>query len=499
MSDTLVLLSKIAALRQRLEQVQGLVNDAGSEAASLLERAAEPDRVRALEQKVAAGARQYALLDTALRQLPSNPSPTGEGVILPKQLTARACRLLKRGRDLLGQLRTLADEPLLAPALDPDAEGAGARAGPRGEADPLLVLYRETAAMTETVLRTVQAFPDAPSAQLRLCEGLEATVSVIADRLAVIAAAVNQRRRETDRLDQLAEWLTALATGRPVDVQPFISLGEVLLAEAQQGRPLRFLHAGPEQPARFVAGHSLTTAQIVARVVRHDPEWNGRSLEPVLAALVHDVGMLSVPAEVLAHPTALNDPQRRAVEKHVHAGTELARRLLPDGVWLAEAVGCHHERLDGTGYPGGLREAQIPALARLLTVCDIYAALCCPRPHRPALETRAALTDTLLLAEQGVLDRHHAERLLHLSFYPVGSVVELADGTNGVVVATHQGRRDWNTPARPVLALLTDAQGHVLPVPRHVDLAECDGPSIVRSLPPAERRQLLGRRYPEWI
>jgi len=76
-------------------------------------------------------------------------------------------------------------------------------------------------------------------------------------------------------------------------------------------------------------------------------------------------------------------------------------------------------------------------------------------------------------------------------------VVELADGAVGLVIATHGGRRDLNTPARPVLVLLTTPQGEALPSPRPLDLAECEGRSIVRTLPAVERRLLLGRRYPE--
>src|SRR5262249_55410203 len=144
------------------------------------------------------------------------------------------------------------------------------------------------------------------------------------------------------------------------------------------------------------------------------------------------------------------------------------------------------------------REFQLSALTRLLMVCDVYAAQCVPRPHRPARETRTALTDTLLMAEQGGLDRQHAERLLHLSFYPVGAAVELADGALGVVVASPGGRRDLTAPARPVVVLLTDSQGRFLPCPRPLDLATADSRSIVRTLQPAERRQRLGGRYPEW-
>jgi hypothetical protein len=125
--------------------------------------------------------------------------------------------------------------------------------------------------------------------------------------------------------------------------------------------------------------------------------------------------------------------------------------------------------------------------------------MCCPRPHRPARATRTALADTLLLAEQGLLDRHISERLLHLSFYPVGSVVELADGAVGVVVAAHGDWRDLATPSRPVVNLLTDTQGRFLAIPQTLDLAVCEGRSIVRSLSAEDRRALLGRRYPELI
>jgi hypothetical protein len=477
MSDTQVLLSKIAALRQRLEQAHGLIQDAGSTAASLLENG--PDAVSVLERKVAAGSRQHALLDTALRTLGVMGS---DGPALPAQLTSRAARLLRRGGELLAQLRAMTDEPRLL----------------QGEGDPLGELYRETVAMTDTVLRTVQAFPEAASAQVRLCEGLEAILKVVADRLVVFTGAIAARRRERGRLDALADLLGALAEGKPVEMGPLTSLAEAVQNDAQQALPLRWLSCPVEQPAHFVAAHGLLTAQVIARLTRHDPDWRNRPLEPILAALVHDVGMLRVPAEVLAKAGPLDDPERRAIEAHPALGAEALARLGPDVQWLVEASANHHERLDGTGYPAGLRDLQLKPLVRLLSVCDVYAALVSPRPHRAALETRTALTDTLLAAEKGALDRQQAERLLQLSFYPAGTAVELNDGAFGVVVATHAGRRDLAAPARPVVALVTDARGQPLPTPVHVDLAECEGRSVLRSLPPAERRELLGRHYPEW-
>ncbi|HWG45096.1 MAG TPA: HD domain-containing phosphohydrolase [Gemmataceae bacterium] len=490
MSETRVLLGKIQALRQRLEQAQGLANEARTAAAVLVEEtAAAGQRLVSFERLVEEGDEHNTHLDHLIRPLTGDNVP----LPLPRQLTSRARRVLERGRELLLRLRQLAD------AFDPSEASESATSSLFPRHDPLAKLYRETVALTDTALRMIPLFPDTTSAQLRLCEGLEAILNVVASRLLTLTAGVDRQRQEAGRVSCLAELLTALDTGRSIDKQPFLALAEEILQDAQECGPLRFLEGDPRRPAHFIACHSLTTARVLGRIIRHDPELRGRAMDALLAALVHDAGMLRVPPEILAHPGPLDDEQRRVVEAHCSIGVSLIAPLLLDSPWLAEVVSGHHERLDGTGYPDGLRDFQIKPLTRLLAVCDVYAGFCTRREYRPARETRTALTDTLLLAEQGQLDRHYAECLLHLSFYPIGSVVELADGAVGVVVATPQPRRDLSSPARPVVALLTDSQGRPLPLPHHVDLAQCDSPSIVRTLSSVESRDLLGARFPEWV
>lgn len=477
MSDSRVLLNKITALRQHLEQAQGL-----SSAVKLPSSAtpAEPTtRLRSLERKVATGSQHNALLDGSLRHL----EIAREDLLLPRQLTARARRLVERGRELILRLQNLGNDALLQ----------------RDETDPVTDWYRVTAAMTDTAVRMVPAFPDAPGLQLRLCDGLESILKSIADRLLTLEAVLLRRRQEERGVEQLTELLSRLSIGEGVEVQAFLNLAAMLWSEAQQLAPLRFLYQRPEQPARYVACHSWNVARVMARLVQQDPEWRTRWQKALLLALVHDVGMAAVPVDVLAYPGRLNDGQKRIIEGHAVAGAEMVASLVPGGNWLVEAVAGHHERVDGTGYPEGKTRGKIDALTRLLAVCDTYAALVAPRPYRPANDTRAALTETLQQAERGALDRHQAECLLQLSFYPVGTVVELADGAVGVVVATHVGRRDPSAPARPILALLTDSQGRLLPGRCHVDLAQGEGHSIVRSLSEDERRKLLGKRYLELV
>ncbi len=345
-----------------------------------------------------------------------------------------------------------------------------------------------------------------------MCEGLNGLLGVVQDRLAVQEKTLAQRRTDADRIDRLAGFFTAIHCNLPAAIETVVTLAEELLEDARLARPIRYVHAPVMSasspggtsafavPARFVAAHAINVAQVVARVVPFDYEWAGRPLSPVVGALLMDCGMVSVPAAILAKTDALTPDERRVVEAHPRIGAELLLWRFPNLAGpLVAAIATHHERGDGTGYPTGLSGAQVPPLGRLLRVADVYAALSEDRPHRSAGDARAALTDVLLMAEQGQLDRDFAEYLLNLSYYPVNTVVELTDGRVGVVVANHANRLDPRAPGRPVVAVLTDPDGTMLPRADHLDLSAADRGSIVKAVPAARRRELLGSRYPDLV
>ena len=142
--------------------------------------------------------------------------------------------------------------------------------------------------MADTSLRMIQAFPDAASAQLRLCEGLESILRVIDQRLAQINVVLEQRRLESKRVVELAGLVSTLATGANPGRETLDALAAELIEEAVQAAALRFYVArrpatangetAPDStyPARHVACHGLTVAGVVARLVRHDPELRSR-------------------------------------------------------------------------------------------------------------------------------------------------------------------------------------------------------------------------------
>lgn len=481
MSDASGLLDRISAFRQRLEATPRIVPEGiPTDPADTPRAVAAPEEFR-----------------HSLRQI-TGAVEVNEGPV-PPPLTDRARKLLADAKHLLARQRIFAADPIMA--------GMGNKHD--GEADPLAAYHQETVAVMDSAVRLAQVFPESPSVQLKLCDGLDGVLEIVKERLTVQERALAQRRTDFARIDKLAAVLTAMSQYRSVGLNPVAAIGEELLEDARQTRPLRFLYAaplsthsypgGPESPApaRFLAAHCLNVAQVIARVVPFDYEWAGRPLVPVVAALLMDCGMMRVPAEVLAKPGELTADEKRAIEQHPQYGAELLVRYAADAAPLAAAVASHHERADGTGYPVGLKDSTAPSLGRMLAAADTYAALCSPRPYRAAQDTRAALTDVLLLAEHGQLDKDFAEFLINLSFYPVGSVVELTDGRIGVVAANHPNRMDPRATGRPVVALLADADGTLLPRPEHLDLSVSTRGGILRTLPADRKREVLGHRYPD--
>lgn len=464
------LVQRVAALRQRLEEAEPLPPNDGSEEAPR-------DPLAKLVRHQAELQQRLGQLNAGLKKMLGSEEH-GDLNSLPQQLTWRTRRLLLQGRDLLDQLRGLAHEGLEREAPD----------------EPLAVAYRQTVAMTELVLRAIQSFPETPNDQLRLCDGLEAALETITQRLRGLQAGLKRRDQEQEQVERLADLFAALVQGRPVLWKAFQDLAEAIVSESQEGMPLRFLAESPARPERWAAAHCLTTAAVMVRVACEDSEYRGRLPEVALAGLLHDAGMAAMAPDLLGRDQPLSVEGRRQIEAHPGLSAEGVKRLAPEEGWLVDAVRAHHERMDGTGYPNGTLGPEIPRLARLLALCDVYTALRSPRPYRVALSSRAALTETLLETEKGRLDTGLAECLLELSFYPVGTIVELSDGQIGQVVAVNRVHGDLAALARPVLQILADAEGRELPLSRHLNLAQAEGRHIVRSLSAEDLPDWLGAR-----
>lgn len=142
----------------------------------------------------------------------------------------------------------------------------------------------------------------------------------------------------------------------------------------------------------YTAGHQQRVAQLVTALARRMgfPEDRVRGLR--LAAMVHDVGKINVPAEILSRPGKLSAVEYSIVKTHVEAGYEILHAI--DFPWpIADIVHQHHERLDGSGYPQGLKDGAILQEARIMAVADVVEAMTNHRPYRASLGLESAMEE----------------------------------------------------------------------------------------------------------
>ncbi len=142
----------------------------------------------------------------------------------------------------------------------------------------------------------------------------------------------------------------------------------------------------------YTAGHERSVAHIAAaigEILGWDAE---RCATLTHAALVHDIGKIAIPAEILVKPSRLSDTEYELVKMHVEFGYRILQNI-EFARPIAQIMRQHHERLDGSGYPLGLRGEQILPEARVLAVADVVDSMISHRPYRPALGIAAAMQE----------------------------------------------------------------------------------------------------------
>jgi len=150
----------------------------------------------------------------------------------------------------------------------------------------------------------------------------------------------------------------------------------------------------------YTAGHQTRVADLAVAIAT-EMNLSKDQIEGIrMAGMIHDLGKISVPAEILAKPTGLTETEFAMIKTHPQVGHEILKGI--EFPWpIAEMVLQHHERLDGTGYPEGLSDNDINQGARILSVADVVEAMASHRPYRPGLGIDAALEE--ISKNKGVL------------------------------------------------------------------------------------------------
>lgn len=150
----------------------------------------------------------------------------------------------------------------------------------------------------------------------------------------------------------------------------------------------------------YTAGHQQRVSQLSAAIAK-ELNFSEDLVEGTrIASLIHDIGKIGLPSEILSKPTKLTDIEFKLIKDHSKIGHDILKPI--EFPWpVAQIVLQHHERLDGSGYPQGLKGEDILLEARIIGVADVVEAMSSHRPYRPALGIDKALEE--ILKNKGIL------------------------------------------------------------------------------------------------
>jgi HD-GYP domain-containing protein (c-di-GMP phosphodiesterase class II) len=178
------------------------------------------------------------------------------------------------------------------------------------------------------------------------------------------------------------------------------------------GATIQVMVSAVEARDPYTAGHQVRSAGLACAIAAE----MGLSQEKIdgirMAGAIHDIGKLSIPAEILTKPSKLTDLEFSLIKEHSSSGNDMLKDV--ESPWpLAEIIYQHHERIDGSGYPRKLKGEEILIEARILAVSDVVESMASHRPYRPALGIKAALEE--IEKNRGMLyDKDVADACLRL-------------------------------------------------------------------------------------
>lgn len=214
------------------------------------------------------------------------------------------------------------------------------------------------------------------------------------------------------------------------------------------------------------AGHALNTAILAIAFGKHLGHSEERLNFLGLGAILHDIGKTRTPNEILNKPGKLTDEELTLIKRHPNDGYEMlmAADKVPDEV--LNMVRHHHERVDGSGYPNGIKGNDVPLSVGIISLADAYEMLTTDNPYQPALTPVLALQRLRTTGTQSFGKDLMQDFMRFMGLYPIGSAVKLSSGDIGIVFSA-----DPKTRMRPLIMLVLDEKGIEIRPHRLVNLA----------------------------
>lgn len=275
--------------------------------------------------------------------------------------------------------------------------------------------------------------------------------------------AADSTRKQTSRL--IKSFIEDVRFGNSVDVQLGRSAVSECVASILRNPDAMMYVAKLHSQAEYASQHAFNVC-VYAILLGRAAGLSPKMLEHIgTCGLLHDVGKISIAEEVLNKEGPLTPADRNTLRQHPKLGRDIlmSARNVYDGA--VDVAYCHHEHLDGSGYPRGLHEVQLNLHTKIVSVVEIYDDITSDRPYRPSRSHLDAHLILSKLVRQHKIDAGLTDRFLaYLGTYPPGTLVEMSNGEIAVVLETNPAQR-----LRPRILIVRDRERNPVEIP--VDMA----------------------------
>jgi len=236
---------------------------------------------------------------------------------------------------------------------------------------------------------------------------------------------------------------------------------------------------------KYVVHHSVNVAIFAIKMADDLGFDQSRKIELAMAALLHDIGMAVIPDKILYKKEELSRQEVEIFRNRPNYSYKILRSFGDEFAYLAETAAQVYERIDGSGYPRGLRGDEIHEYAQIIGLLDMYEALIHSRPQRDKVTHFTAVKEVINTCKHRFQRRYLKSLLSIFTVFPIHSYVRLNSNAIGKVIETYADQ-----PMRPKLRIIYDSQHRKVLTDRIVVLPDNPLLNIVDSVPESEIREM---------
>ncbi|WP_429107567.1 HD-GYP domain-containing protein [Aeromonas media] len=284
------------------------------------------------------------------------------------------------------------------------------------------------------------------------------------------------RRLYQEARELQGKFIRHLKAGEPIDITPLAAVAEEMVDTMFTHGDAMLCLARIRAKDAYLMEHSMNVAILLANFGRYLELERSVLKELTLGGLLHDVGKIMTPDEVLNKPGKLTDEEFGVMRQHVVHSYDILSNTAGITPTMLEVAANHHERLDGTGYPQRLKGDQLSLYTRMSGIVDVYDAVTADRVYKQGMQPTQAFRILL----KGINQHFDAELVTKfikcMGVYPVGTLVQLSNQRLAVVM-----QRNEQQPLKPLVKVIYHAtQRHYLEV-QWLDLARNGGQESIES------------------